>query len=356
WIDPSLLSGATTVEGVVEAALRSLYPSLEMGCGARALDLAAPNGELLLLVDDVNRVPDASALVQKVAGWNGSRCRILCPVWPQVLLPLLERFRDSLEPLCLQSEGFSPKEGATAVQQRAARSGRPMTRIEAEELATDLGNDPLLIDLWGAGQDGVVKAAGVPVAFSVIERFVQGHLAALSTKEGSQYLSSEYLEALFSLARKMLEERSLVPTWPEVREWFQSDSDRLVMLRQFLKDRAICRREDESPEASLLFRHDRVRDHLLARVLRKGLEDGTVLESLLSEPHYAEVLGQALATATLEPRWTQCIAEKNPMALACALRIFRVPETTFQEAIVESLREWLRTSGESAMLSLRVDV
>jgi hypothetical protein len=212
WIEPRLLTKITTVEGIIETTLLSLCPTLESGCGSLALKMAAGNGGLVLLIDDVNRMTDSSALVQRVAGWNGSGYRILCPVWPQVLLPLLERFRDSLEPLCFHGEEFSKEEGITAVQRRASRMGRILTRIEAEDLANDLGNDPLLISLWGEGQGRIVKAAVAPVAFSVIESFVQRHLAVLSGKEGSSYLPGEYLEALLELSRNMLEARSLVPT------------------------------------------------------------------------------------------------------------------------------------------------
>jgi len=355
WVEPRFLEEASTCEMAVEAALRSLYPSLEMGSGAKAFELADEAG-LLLLIDDVNRTLQPSDLVRRVVSWNRTGCRILCPVWPQVLDPLLERFRDTLQPLCLHSGGFSTEEGAAAVERRAHLTGRILTAVEAAEIADDLANDPLLIDLWAGGaQSGFVKMAGTPVSESAIDEFLQRRLQSLASSPAHLLPAAESWETLLDLARRMLLDRREVPSWREVENWFRGEPQRLGALRRLIDDRVICRLGGEASSSQLLFRHDRVRDHLLARALRGWMEEGTISGPLLAEPHYAEILGQALAAARLEPSWADRVAEQNPLALACALRLFRIPETPFQEAIVSSLRRWLEreVAGERCGPALR---
>jgi hypothetical protein len=357
WIEPRFVEQAMTVEGAVEATLKSLYPTLETGSGARASELSAQGEDgLLLVVDDVNRVPQPSSLVRRIEAWSQSLSpsyRILCPVWPQVLDPLLERSRETLESLCFYGEGFSLEEGIAAVERKAELVGRKLTRVETEEIATDLGNDPLLIDLWGEAQTQIVRSFGAPVAFSVVESFIQRRLRALAGNGPEPLLEADYWGALRDLSREMLLNRRLFPLWREVEEWLRDSPERLRALRHLLLDRSICRQEGEAGQ--ILFRHDRVRDLLLARTLRNWMKEGYLPDSVLTEPHYAEILGMALAATDLELAWAERYAAENPLALVCALRIFRVPESPLQETIVEHLREWFsrQIAEEGCVRSLR---
>jgi hypothetical protein len=349
WIEPRFLDGATTLDTAIDEALRSRYPALEVGSGMRARELAALEGGLLLLLDDINRFSRPTELVQRVIALSGEGCRILCPVWPQVLDQLLERFRDRLEPLCLYAEGFSSEEGVFALERRAKVVGRSLTGVEAEELAGELAYDPLLISLWCGSQGDDVKATDVDTAIadSVIHGFIQRRLRSLEVSSIGMATAAECWETLLDLARRMLLNRREVPSWREVESWFEGKPRRLDMLQRLVGDRVICRLGDDVVSAPLLFRHDRVRDHILTRDLRDWMVEGSVPDHLLSEPHYAEILGQALAAATLAPSYADRIAERNPLALACALRHFREPTNSFQEALVASLQRWLRAKVES---------
>lgn len=349
WIEPRFLGETATLDAVVEGALRSWCPTLEEGSGARAVELAATEGGLLVLIDDINRAPQPAELVRRIITLGKEGCQILCPVWPQVLDPLLERFREILEPLCIYVEGFSDKEGALAVERRAQVLGKSLSTIQAEELAGELANDPLLISLWGGGLDNDARVDGAPVAEAVIDEFIQRRLRSLSSNSIGMPPAAEIWEALIDLAKGMLLDRREIPSWRDVESWFQGKIHRLRVLQYLVGDRVICRLGDNINSALLFFRHDRVRDYLLARALRDWMNEGSLPDSLLSEPRYAEILGQALASATLQPLWANRAAKLNPLALACALRLLRVPQNSFQMALVENFKVWLQENVVSNM-------
>lgn len=145
WLEPEVIQQAPTVEVAIETTLRNLHPWIETGCGAIAIDLMREQGELLLVLDDVNKTPAPAQLIQKIASWDrrrddkGNGYRIVCPVWPQVIGQVSDSAEEAVRSLCFFAGPFSPEEGAAALQRHAQLAGTAMTDLEAQELSEQLG-------------------------------------------------------------------------------------------------------------------------------------------------------------------------------------------------------------------------
>lgn len=346
WLEPEAIRQAPTLEAAIETTLRGLHPWIETGCGAVAADLAREQGDLLLAIDDVNKTPAPAQLVQKIAGWDGRKdekrkgFRIVCPAWPQVIGQVSDSAEEALRPLCFFAGPFSSEEGAAALQCHAALTGIVMTDLEAQGLSARLGHDPLLISFWSKTR-GAVESGGAPVSAQVIEKFLGRRLEELSASNPEAGLAEDYRESLLALARRMLEERTLEPSWQQVSSWFRESGEE-GRLRRLTSQREILRLDGETGTRKLAFRHDRLRDHLLAGAFQAWMAGGEVPPSLLAEPYYAEVLGQALLLGELDPIWASRVAVANPLALFHAFRTFRQPATAMEQTIVEAMRQWIR--------------
>jgi hypothetical protein len=139
-----------------------------------------------------------------------------------------------------------------------------------------------------------------------------------------------------------LQERTITPEWKQIRSWFADDHETLEGLRLIVNQKKICWIEGELRKRRLMFRHDRIRDALFARLIRIQLHGGDISEDVLSEPYYAEVIGQALTLSGLAPECAQKVAEANTLALFCAFSCIHEPSTTFHQAVVDQIRKWIK--------------
>jgi hypothetical protein len=349
WLEPEVVRLAPTVETAIEATLRGLHPLIETGCGAAAVDLVREQGELLLVIDDINKATAPAQLLEKIAGWDGRKdkkdkkrevYRIVCPAWPQVIGQASDSAEKVVPSLCFFAGPFSPEEGSAALLCHAELAGIAMTDLEARELSERLGHDPLLISFWSKTR-GTVESDGTPISAQVIEKFLRRRLEELSIPNPEAGLAEDYKEALLALARRMLEERALEPSWQQVSTWFRGSGEE-GRLRRIASQREIVRLDGETQKRHLAFRHDRLRDLLLAQAFQGWMAGGEAPPSLLAEPYYAEVLGQALLLGELDLAWASRVAAANPLALFYAFRIFRQPVTEMEQAVVEAMRHWIR--------------
>jgi hypothetical protein len=198
----------------------------------------------------------------------------------------------------------------------------------------------LLISFWSKTRSAV-ESDGTPISSQVIEKFLRKRLEELSASKPEAGLAEDYEGSLLALARRMLEERTLEPSWQQASSWFEG-SGHEGRLRRLTSQREIVRLEGEGQPRKLAFRHDRLRDHLLSRVFQAWMAGGEVVPSLLAEPYYAEILGQALLQGKLDLMWASRVATTNPLALFHAFRIFREPTTAMEQAVVEAMRQWIR--------------
>ncbi len=304
--------------------------------------LASVQTPLLMIVEDINQSRDPTPIIERMVKWGTQRKKrdqvanwqLLCPVWPQILVALSDQVRKKVSELVLLATTFTAAEGVAAVRRRWKHSGVPISRLGAEEVAVALGKDPLLIAL----QD----PARVPNPDNVIQSFIDGSLASLAEHQGN-FTAGEYRNGLRRLAARMLEQRCLDISMTEIVSWFRDTPDIPNILRHIVHFREVIRAIGPPLDERLAFRHDRVRDWLLADAADDLLCREAMPETVLTEPFYAEIIGMALVRGNVRIAVVKQVGSANPLALFCAMRYFGKSESAndLYCAIVESAKQWL---------------
>lgn len=350
WISAEALQEAHTLDQAIDTVLHAYAPKLEKNAGALARTFGTHERPLLLIVDDINRTPRPAALLERLAAWSTTighssnsaaaqpiTLRILCPVWPQTLEQIPEAVRRTVESHAVIHGSFNDTEAIEAVINRAAIAQIPLSRMRAAEIATALGNDPLLIAIASPETSAGLSAA------SVIPTFISQQIAACSASSQGSFIAGDYHRALSELAWEILVRHNLLPRWDEILEWFRNRTEILDPLRNLTRQRTLCHTEGDDQSAVFVFRHDRIRNAVLAIALNRRMVLDKLPDEVLSEPYYADVLGQALVGNDLPQTWIERLKHRNPLALFYALRMFEEPSTDFEHAITSAILSWLDT-------------
>jgi hypothetical protein len=333
------IASSVSLEQAVETTLVQLHPSLMAGCGSVAVQLSSSDRRLLLLVEDVSRSGRGAVLIEKIARWENDKAKkdgtaswqLLCPVWPQVMSSLSEDARRRINNRAVVGTVFSAEEGAEAVERRRSLDGRSITKLEAARISEALGHDPLLIALH--------DPANTPDTSQTIAQFVEASLQRLAAAKG-EFSPAEYGKALSDLASAMLLNRRMEPAWLEMLRW-PALAGHSTALRHIVHQGDVIRLAGPSTAEGLAFRHDRVREWLLARAAFDLIRAKAMPDDIAAEPYFAEIFGLALARQDASTSDICMLASHNPLALFCAVRHFREPASPGQTAIVSALETWL---------------
>ncbi|MGV8998199.1 MAG: hypothetical protein ACOH12_14775 [Parvibaculaceae bacterium] len=334
-----IIASSLSLEQAVEKALIQLHPSLMPGCGRAALEMSSPRRRLILAVEDINRSGRGTALIEKILRWEGDRSKtdeviswqLLCPVWPQVISSLSDEVRKKIGDHALVSAVFSAEEGTEAVSSRRILSGHPVTKLVASSISEALGHDPLLIALHDPSE--------APDTSRTIAQFIEASLKRLS-EDNHEFLSTEYRAALSDLTKNMLLNRQMEPEWMELRNW-PALTKHVEVLRHMVRQKDIIRVTGPSTAERLAFRHDRVREWLLAQAASDLIHANAMPVDIAAEPYFAEIFGLALARRDISTSDLSMIASQNQLALFCALRHFGNQTTPVQAGIIFALETWL---------------
>ena len=207
------------------------------------------------------------------------------------MLALLEdQARKSIEPLLVSAGGFSENEGRDAVLARARLVGNELSPLSALSISESLGHDPLLIALYDFDN--------TPDPGQVIGQFVDASLSRTAA-EAKDYLPTEYRKALRVLAEGMLSHRQIDPHWLNISDWADVQSEPLRLISRIAHDGELIRLTDSTVNQRLVFRHDRVRDWLLADATAELERRNALPTCIVAEPYYAEVIGTVLVSMAL---------------------------------------------------------
>jgi len=333
---------AMTLDHAIATALRQLHHPLAAN-GPSALSLCSPEQPLLLVVEDINHSGQSQLLAEKLVSWSRvprkedsaalSSWRLICPLWPETLEVLSEQVRRRMDPLVVTAGGFSADEGRDAVLARARVTGHELSSLNAAAIAEALGHDPLLIALHDQGAS--------PEPHRVVGRFVEGSLARISAT-AKDYPAEQYRQALRALAGEMLKNRHLELAWREFSRWKELQGWPLRLISSMAHQGELIRIAGSSSNQRLVFRHDRVREWLLADAAAELDRGGCLTDEILAEPYFAEVIGTVLAWERPLPGFLQRVASSNPLALFYALRLLGDMGGLHGEALVPTINHWLQ--------------
>jgi len=335
-----IISSAVTLEQAIITALQKLHPSLST-VGPSVFSFCSSDKPLLLVVEDINRSGQTQLLVEKILGWSRKLTNnksspspwcLLCPLWPEVLTSLSEQAKETINPLIIIADRFTDKEGCNAVIAREWLFNCDISILRAKEISNLLGHDPLLIALHDPSKE--------PDPHHVISQFVEGSLSRVAIDEKENTVT-DYRDAICDLAGEMLSKRQIDPNWREVRKWGGLLGEPLRIISRIAKYGELIRFTGPSNNQKLSFRHDRVRDWLLADAASELDRRGLLAEDIVSDPYFAEVMGAVLVKGSPDASFLQRVSSSNPLALFHALRLIGPVHTPHLEAILQSIYRWL---------------
>lgn len=339
-ISHEILERAHSLSDAVDIALHQLHRELVHDSGTVALSLCSSERPLLLVIEDVNKSAQPGQLIDRLVSWGARAAsdrsdsaqswHLICPTWPELVGALGDDACKRIAPLATRLGRYSRADATKALLSRAAREDVDLSPLEAESIADALDCDPLLIGLHDLRGDGSPA--------DVIARFISHRAERLATEDGN-FVGDEYRSALSLLAHSMMQNHEIQPAWSTIQSWFQSEPEALKALRELVKQAVIVRIPETDNSAKIAFRHDRVRKWLLAQSAHESILIGNLDDAILSEPFFADVLGQALADAPLEA--IKRARQLNPLALFFALQSFREASTDAHHQVLAEIDHWL---------------
>jgi hypothetical protein len=181
--------------------------------------------------------------------------------------------------------------------------------------------------------------ASAPDTAQTIAQFVEASLQRLAAAKG-EFSAAEYGKALSDLATTMLLNRQVEPGWIELLAW-PALAGHAAALRQLVHQGDVIRLAGPSTSEKLAFRHDRVREWLLACAAFNLMRANAMPGDIAAEPNFAEIFGLALAREDASASDVSMMMSHNPLALFCAVRHFRRAASPNQTAIIAALESWL---------------
>jgi hypothetical protein len=328
WCKPEYLDASVSLERALLDILQALRPELDELAGKAALEFAAQN-RLLLIVDDVNRLPDPVAFCDRLSMRVSQLSSINQPAAepatsiarvkpPSFLVPLWRshagKYSDSKElPKHVGLVSMKPMavEQATRFVEcvRAQRSRAPAT-LSPSATAQALWNDPFLLSTWA--RLWALRDAE-PVVNDVLRQYIESLCDQAARKAG--LLRSDIWAALCALSRFILDHRTLRPPTSNVLAFLELDAR--PALRALLFDGNICKESPALGRSAIAFRHDRLREFVLAATLIEADVVELPEDPILGDPLFAEVF--AIVAAGSSESHLARVVSANPLSAAIAV-------------------------------------
>lgn len=338
-ISDQTISVATSLEDALSIELRHYSHSLLADSGLKAIEFGSEMFPLIILIEDVNKSVSPERLLNKVIAWisqsssrsGGVRWRILCPVWLQHLELLDKKIRDEAYRLgIIKMVGLYTEEEATrAVKTRLKNLDSNISELSIAMLAKSLGNDPLLIGIYDFGKT-------TPIT-NVLVDFVREELNRIASS--SKFSLTDVEESVNLLLLRMLENKSLNPSWREVRTW-SDNGEWLDVLRIVFKSRSLFSLSKTPKEEVIKARHDRILYHLLANVVSESFSMAKDA-AYLSEPFFAEIIGMASVIGNISFDHLMAIMEENSVAAFYALKYTVAIDRDYSVVVSKVIESWL---------------
>jgi energy-coupling factor transporter ATP-binding protein EcfA2 len=286
WLDAELLIQTPLFDTCLREKLTSLKSDLYLNTSTwytnEYWDLT------LFVVDDINKVTDKSQVVHRIKLWqkelndNNWNVTFCIPMWEDTFFQF-DKKDDLLHSIFLKK--YSVLESRRALTTIPVLSNKDNFLLD--RIAEDLANDPFLIGLYKSmltNSTDVLQSTQ-----DTIKEFIENSLIKLA--EISPHLHfTDYLSALKRLGFEMLKNKNLNPYFDQTLEWISASDTQVQCIRDIIKDGKLANIDNNR---NLNFRHDRIRDYLLADSLA---EHSSEFESdwRFKEIHYSYLIGKAL--------------------------------------------------------------
>lgn len=310
WIRADQLAMATSLHAAIDAVIRDRSPAVAEH-SVNSLSLALGGSRLMVVVDDINRSQSPAVLLRKLLAWSATTQEvvILCPIWPRFLDSF--HLADRVDVSLVRVGSFTLSEAETAL----AGENR-------QGLAAALHHDPFLIGIARLLAGSGIHIPANSKAREVLARFVDHELDLLQSGESgtrATHHKAEHRAALERTAQGTLDHLQLEPTADEARAWIADERLWAAMVEVLNASGIVWTAGNDQ----ICYRHDRLRDHLLAEAVRALLTRGEFC-SALSDPYFADIAAEALVRLGTPEHLAASLGDSEPLVLALALGVVDV--------------------------------
>jgi hypothetical protein len=371
WARAELVAQTSSLDGLLDLALREWYPALEPDAARRALLFAGASRPLVLVVDDVMRTPRPQGTIGTLYEWSKpaspahamdasvSRAApivIVVPVWPALWESIGSERASASWVRVVEVGELDPRSTVALLRTTLARRGVEVSEPEADEAARRLGGDPFLVSLFVALAAAEGNRDVLALARDTLTLYVERNLASLAGPGGrGTFTVSTYRRALELLSSEMLAARALEPRVEQVRSWFAHDSEAWRALTEMVRDGRLISEDAVPEDAVLRFRHDRLRDAALGSAMRRAIRADRPNLDLIADPLFAAITGAAITVVAVDEAVLAAVCERTPAALAESLRAAGSEPYANRDAVVKLLRRWAEQDALTGLGTARVE-
>ncbi|MCK7557573.1 hypothetical protein MKQ70_22235 [Chitinophaga sedimenti] len=334
-VDPSIIEKAVSLEDaisqqiLVDRATTYLHEN----------DIRTLFKNSLIVVDDINKYPSCVAILDKLISWNNRRVEgnivILCPVWPRNLESIQNKEKKKDYYSVISLERFSFNDCKLIIEQRTNKDIPVITEQEKHSLIFGTGFDPLLLDL---SLQLMISTKGFSERLS--EKAIENYYTDIVHRIHDLHQIPVYLinRALASFGREMLRQRKLNPHLDDMESWLGSESKEYKILLQIAEQHKLFSFDETG---SCFFRHERIRDFLLAKAAEVLFGNVVDNQDVLGEPFFAEIIGAAIANLNIPKETIVWLINANPLSIFISLKYLSDDTSKFQREItLEVIEEW----------------
>jgi len=365
-LDADDINRSKSLAQAIESGLTRLQPSLESTAGQTALQLAKENRDLLIVVDDLNRANNPSQLLARLQNWmggaredasngsgddesadlNGLPVTILCPLWPRIWAKQERNFTQNEFAEIIKLDPLSTELASQLIQSHAGTHGHDLDKEHALELAEKVNRDPHLIGLLGQLMQSEDAIENLPdTSKEVLSEYAEYAYETASEASDEPLIIPDYARAVEELSLDVMDARVMAPAWRQIHEWSQSGSDNLDEVRILSEQEQLFTILNQQAERTLSFRHDRIRDFLLADASFSAIDRTDRVPSCLDDPYYYTILGTGIAFFRPSETPLSKVCDQNPLALLDALRRLGGNAPEYEDEIGTEFQQWLDRQG-----------
>lgn len=347
WISVDNLEEGLPLENIIGNVLKQIQSKIRIDSENEIWRFATKQ-RFFIIIDDLNRSADPSRIIQRIISFLPPKSTkpdkqdvnipftIICPIWPKFWTPLSREFQNNPQIHQMQIDKFTLEEAESSILNAFKRCDYQITRLQANQSAKKLGCDPLLIGLFSQSLKRDDPHVSL-LANDVIDMFIQRKIDEIAQK--SPFLNFEFNQVLSKICIEMLIQKRFFPTFAQIEKWLSEDQKFIQIFRELNQNRTLCFINDEK----LVFRHDRIQFYLLTKSMLKILDsDDEIRSNVISEPYYAEILGQSILLKEQTDTQLNEIQEKNILSLFESLKIFGDPSTEYHHKIIEEITAWIK--------------
>ena len=354
WLSSDAIEASLSLSEAVRAVLSARHPKLGRDAGTSTVDLAARQGPLVLIVDDINRSHAPLQLVKKLLSWmrpassgeTGLQLRghvhLICPLWNSYWSSISSDAESNKWIDVLRLTRFTRPETVTLLQ----AAPRAFSDSEMHRYADALEDDPILVGLFVRMLRLHPSADPTAICDDAIGSFIRSSTSNLAASRGD--LAVSYTLALQDLAQQMVLHRSFHPTWSEVQQWFAQSEATVQRLEVVAAQGHVCRIRSTSNDHVLEFRHDRLSEFCTSQALQAFLPEPDLHCAQVFDPFYVPYLGRCLARTEFESNVLDRVEVNGPVSLIVSLRYFPVSSNGYARQWVARAATWLLNCRRSA--------